>query len=483
MQRLPLPMYGIAVVLAATACSNEESSADPWVGNATADSGADGDDGDDDDDGPCSLSPSGKPLVLGDDEGAPGRVTGVAVAGGTAVSCGSGFVAVGSASVDLPGTCTGIVTVDDGTVAAVSESGSVVLVDVAGPTVLASAEAGGSAYDIGVDGTTIAVALGSGGVATFDTAGGSLGAASSLTTALDVRAIGGTGGGWLVGGPGHVTALSADGSSTGTVEVRGSASDVEVADGTGVVGRGEFGMTVVDVGGGLSLVSEIATEGTALDVAIVGDAALVATGAGLHRYELADLALSARVVRPDVAELVGDWITAVGSDGTDAATGIGSDVYALDVSDDSAGAVALLPRTTTSLFAEGSGEVIVLVENAGNDDLILGDLSIDGGLSIGAVEGAEARDGCEDQWAVEPGGSLLITLEGDVPADGSLVDLRVSTNDPNQRELPLPVEVNRPSLAVGDVAPDFSLLSFDGRVVDLAALSGEVVYLKLFSYS
>jgi len=304
-----------------------------------------------------------------------------------------------------------------------------------------------------------------------------------LTSALDVRAIGGAGGGWLVGGPGHVTMLSSDGSSTGSLEVRGSATDVEVSDGTGVVGRGEFGVTVVDVDGGLSLRSEIATEGTAIDVALVGDAALVATGAGLHRYELSDLALSARIVRPDMAELVGEWITAVGADGSDAAAGIGSDVYDLELSDEAEGAVALLPRATTSLFAEGSGEVIVLVENAGNDDLRLGDLSIEGGLSIGAVEGGEPRDGCEEQWTVEPGGALLITLEGELPADGSMVDLRMATNDPNQRELPLPVEVNRPSLAVGDVAPDFSLLSFDGRVVDLAAMSGEVVYLKLFSYS
>ncbi|MEM6997152.1 MAG: hypothetical protein AAF721_41995, partial [Myxococcota bacterium] len=307
-------LLGSVVLLCGTACSKQDSSGDPWVGSASAggseDSGGDG--GDDGAGGPCSLSAEDPPLTLaGSGDAAPGRVTGLALAGGTSVACGAGFVAVaGGGSVDLTGTCTGIVAVDDTTVAAVSDSGSVVLVGVGDtPSILASAEASAGAHDVAYDGTSLAVAVGSGGVASFDASGGTLTAAGSVTTALDVRAVEATASGWLVGGPDHITALGSDGAAAGSVEIRGSVTDISVRDGVGLVTRGPFGFDVVDVSSGVSSVINVPTEGSALDGALLDGIALVATGGAVHRYELAGggAELSAKAARPDTAQLVGDW--------------------------------------------------------------------------------------------------------------------------------------------------------------------------------
>lgn len=450
-------------------------------------SGDGGDDGDDGGGGPCSLSPSQAPLRLGDSSAAPGRVTGLAVAGTTSVACGAGFVAVvGAGMTELVGTCTGLAVVDDTTVVAVTDSGDVTLVGLSGgPTVLATASAGGPVLDVAANGTTIAVAMGGAGVAAFDASAGALVATGSLTTALDVAAIGVSGDGWLVGGPEHITALGSDGSTAGALEIRGTVTDIEVSDGVGLVSRGPFGFDFVDVSGGLSSILTHATEGTAIDGAWSGGSALVATGAAVHRYELGDgaVALSARAARPDASLLAGEWVGAVASDGATTVASVGMDVHSAEVGEATQGAVALLPRTTTSLFGEGDGEVVVLVRNGGNVDMHVGDLELDGPLTLSSVDGAEPRQGCPDQWSVAPGGSLLVTLEGPIPDAATTVDLRLSTSDPNHTTLPLPVEINRPSLAVGQMAPDFTLMSFAGEVVDLDATRGEVVFLKLFSYS
>ncbi|MBL4683800.1 MAG: hypothetical protein JKY37_04365 [Nannocystaceae bacterium] len=476
-------LVGAATLLCSPGCSKQDSTGDPWMATTTAGSGDDDGGG-----GTCSLDASDPPLVFsGGADSAPGRVTALAIAGGTTVWCGAGFVATTDGSVDLVGTCTGLTVVDETTVAAVSDSGAVVLVSVGNAvSLLASAEVGTVAHDVAYDGVSLVVAVGAGGVASFDASSGSLTASAQLTTALDVRALAATADGWLVGGPGHITALGSDGAQKGSLEIRGSVTDVEFRDGLGLVARGPFGFDLVEVSGNsVTSVGNTPTEGSALDGALLDGAALLATGAAVHRYDLSgsDAALSARVVRPDEGRLVGEWVAAVAASGDSAVASVGTQVHALTLGGDSGGAVALLPRTTTSLFGEGDSEVVVLVRNGGNAELVLGELSVDGALAVASVEGGEARDGCEGQWTVPPGGSLLVTLEGSVPAGAAEVDLRLATNDANHEVLALPIEINRPSLAVGQPAPDFTMITFGGDVIDLDTTLGEIVFLKLFSYS
>ena len=477
-------LLGAAVLVTLpVGCGKDEPAGDPWMTGMSQGEGGSGDSGDDDAGGPCSLRGSDAPLVLETaEDSAPGRVTALAIAGPSTIACGDGFlVVVGGGSLDLPGACTGLTVVDDATVAASTASGSVVLVDVSGPSAAATVQAGTAAYDVASNGTTIAVALGEGGVATYDA---SLGSPGTLTSALDARALAPTADGWLVGGIGHATLVSAQGTASAPLELQGTVTDVEVDGEVAVLGRGPFGVERVQLGAQVTSTAIAATEGSALDVALVDGAVLVATGAGLHRYELegSALALSARAPRPDESELVGEWIAAVAAADGAAVAAIGASVRGVSVGESAAGPVALLPRTTTSLFAHGDGEVVVLMRNGGNADMHVGELQIDGPLAVDSVAGAEPREGCEDQWTVEPGGSLLITLMGEV-SDPALADLTVATSDPNHETLRLPVEINRPSLAVGDPAPDFTMISFAGDVIDLDVTSGEVVFLKLFSYS
>jgi hypothetical protein len=124
------------------------------------------------------------------------------------------------------------------------------------------------------------------------------------------------------------------------------------------------------------------------------------------------------------------------------------------------------------------GGVGLLVFNTGRRDLHLNDITLEGDRvtlydpSNTDVEGI--------QMLVEPGSSAFIeaSVEGVEPLSA---ELSFRTNDPDNANVVIPVQVNPTILKVGEPAPDFLVPTTDGTMVKLSELKGQVVHLKLFN--
>ena len=482
-----------ALLLCAPACS--ETSSDPVDASGSStdtDAGTSDDETGSEGTGSSACDPGDGPVTLSlsdDVAAAEGWISGMTFVGETAVACGEGFAAVvvGGGSTALDGTCVGIApTTDAQVVVATSADLRLLGVTTDGVEELGRQELADELFDVAADGDGTVVAATAGSLAAFELSGDSLMAAGTLDGPMAPRAIAWAGDGWLVADEdAGVMLVAPEGGVVASLpEVTGGIA-VVVDGAVGLILRAGFGFDVVALDGGLQLQTSVPTEGTAVAGAIHDGVALVATGAALHRYELGDeVALSGRVVRPDYGSLVGGWFRAVAFGNAGAFASVGDGAYEVTVTDEREAGVLLLDRVTTSLQSDsGTGEAVVLLRNAGNGPLRVGEVDIASPFEIVSVDGGEASQGCEGHTVLAAGEVALVNVRGEVSGDGpELFEFSAETSDPAWPRLVAHVEANRPTVQVGTEV-DFTGLTLDGDAFSLSSLRGEVVFLKLFAPS
>ena len=128
-------------------------------------------------------------------------------------------------------------------------------------------------------------------------------------------------------------------------------------------------------------------------------------------------------------------------------------------------------------FPAGGGETTFHLVDRGSSDLIVSGASVsDERLSLSLVE----------TTILSPAGELEIVLDFDGAADGDelVASVCLATNDPSQPVVELPViagGAGETSIAVGELAVDFSLPSLDGEVYQLSDHIGSPVLLVYFA--
>ena len=137
----------------------------------------------------------------------------------------------------------------------------------------------------------------------------------------------------------------------------------------------------------------------------------------------------------------------------------------------------VVPNPSELIVPDGGGETTFHLVNRGSSDLIISGASVsDERLSLSLVE----------TTILSPAGELEIVLDFDGAADGDelVASVCLATNDPSQPVVELPViagGAGETSIAVGELAVDFSLPSLDGEVYQLSDHIGSPVLLVYFA--
>lgn len=411
-----------------------------------------------------------------------GHVEALASSSVGVVACGEGFVeVVGGGSVDLAGTCTSIAAVDDTAIVG-TRDGSVVVVDLSGPSIVGSTQVGQRVYGVAYDGTSAWAAAGTAGVIAIGVSGapsndGTIGA---FTDARGVAR--GPDGLWVAAGDEGVALIDASsGTSIGTATADFAALGVRVVDGGAIVLNGVNGWDRFSAGGGISREATNGTTGSVLDaVEHDGDLftaevhALARHTGGAVRFE----------ERESFGELVAPWYRAVVSHGGELFAAAGDELIPIEVTDTVDAPDLMVDATTVYMWGDPGDELesLVVIENLGDEPLVLGDVEADTMLNV-SFQDADAVDGCPDAVSVAPGESILLSVKS-TPDSTSLAtgEIRLFTNDPDEPELVLTVDVNRGEPEIGSAAIDFELLTIYGERVRLSDHAGKVALVKLFNF-
>jgi peroxiredoxin len=226
-----------------------------------------------------------------------------------------------------------------------------------------------------------------------------------------------------------------------------------------------------------------------LDAAWTGDEVLTVEGHAVVRHDVSGNSPERVSVerRPATTDMAASWLRAIATNDGDA----------LVVADD-AGAMPLQLRTpaaapdvvvdvpSVAMWADpgSSTEAIYLVSNEGTAPLHLRGVATASPFSASVdAEGLEASSQCPGQHVLEPGATAVLEL-GFTPDDPAAVEdtLVIETDDPDEPAIEIALDGNRPAPAIGEPAPDFSLLSLDGHRVRLSDHRERVVFLKLFNF-
>jgi peroxiredoxin len=487
-----LSRIAIASLLVLFACGGAEEESQvgtmPWTASAA-------DDGDDDDDGGTASCPgtemtddfaiamSDAISVVAEPRALARTDRGIATcteSGVEIVDTGAGM-SVGA--VDLASECIAIAAAGDVVVAG-TKDGTVVAIDAsASPTIVGQQQVG-AALGVATDGTTAFVATGAGGLQSL-ALGGGLGTPAVVGAVADARGVALVEGALLVaaGDAGVVQLDAASGTNAGSIATPTPALGVRALGDRAAVLRGVYGWDLVELAP-LAVATSYETTGVVLDAALVGDEVVTAEGHALVRHGVSGGAARFEE-RPGARELVAPWLRTVVADGDALWTGHGPALAPVRVDAPSSVPDVHVDVPTLYLWGEPGETVegLLVVDNLGDAELVIATPSIDAPLRVAIDSGAEPHDDCPDHHVVPAGGSLLLSVEL-TPADDALVtgELRLASNDPDEPELVVAVDGNRPGPEIGTAAPDFEMLTIDGARFRLSEQRGRVVLLKLFNF-
>lgn len=413
-----------------------------------------------------------------------GHIEALASSDAGVVACGEGFVeVVGVGSLDLAGTCTSLAAA--GTTAIVgTREGSVSVVDLAGPTIVGSLQLGDRVHGVAYDGSNAWAAAGSDGVVAIGVASGGPTNDGALGAFADARGVAhGPEGLWVAAGTQGIALIdAATGASLGTAMTDFESLGVRATDDGAIVLLGVNGWERYAAGGGgIAREDGDATTGAVLDATMhAGDLVtaevhtLVRRSGGARRFE----------ERASFDELVAPWYRAVVSHDGELLAAAGDEIIPVDVRASSDAPDLMVDATTVYMWGDAGEplESLVVIENAGDEPLVLGEVEADAMLDVSFQDG-DPVDGCPDAVAVAPGGSVLLSVKT-TPDSTALAtgEIRISSNDPDEPELRLSVDVNRGEPELGSDAVDFELLTIYGERVRLSDHAGKVVLVKMFNF-
>lgn len=400
------------------------------------------------------------------------------------VACGEGFVeVVGGGSLDFAGTCTSIAVVDTTAVVG-TRDGAVVVVDLSGPAIVGSLQVGERVHGVAFDGTSAWAAAGSAGVIALGVSvsgsgpsdGGEIGAFA------DARGVAlGPDGLWVAAGVDGVALVDATSATSITLETDFDALGVRLVDGGAVVLSGVNGWDRYTAGSSLTRDGGNTTTGSVLD-ATVHDGELIT--AEVHTLARHTSGAPRLEERESFGELVAPWYRAVVSHDGELFAAAGDELIPIDVASVSDAPDVMVDATTVYMWGDPGNELesLVVIENKGDEPLVLGDIEADAQLDV-AFQDGDAVDGCPNAVSVPAGGTVLLSVKN-TPDTAALVtgEIRLFTNDPDEPELVLSVDVNRGEPEIGSDAVDFELLTIYGERVRLSDHAGKVALVKLFNF-
>ena len=475
------------VVLGCSAEDTPQESTTPLSSTA-------GDDGQSDD-GPtdvCLGDAQPDALALETDKGMDlsGQAIALASSMRGVVACGEGFLdlvdtdADTLGNTDIDGTCTAIAI--DGEMALVGTAqGTVIAVDLTGPLVLGIADVGAKVHGVAAADGTVYVAAGSAGVQKLTLSTGSLTPAGTIGSFTDARGVAlGDDGLWIAAGADGVALHDASGAAKQSFTTDSPALGVRAVEGGVAVLRGVYGWDYVDANG---VVSSWETTGLVLDAIALDGEVITVDGHALVRHpDLAD-ADATRVFeeRPEFSDAEGAWLRAAIAHGDGVFAALGDELVPLATDDVEPSPDIMVDASTMYLWGAAGSPVegLFVVENHGDAELVIGGVEIDAPFEI-AIDGeVEEVDGCPGSAIVAPGGTLLVKISY-TPADEALVsgEFRIRSNDPDEPELVLGIDGNRPAPAIGSKAADFELLTTDGERFRLSEHLGRVILVKMFNF-
>ncbi len=134
----------------------------------------------------------------------------------------------------------------------------------------------------------------------------------------------------------------------------------------------------------------------------------------------------------------------------------------------------------------GNASVLVLVENHGDDVLLVSDIALDNDKFTLAVDpdfaGNLTAYDPQPLLAVEPGTSgffeVLITTEG---LEAHVTKVTMTSNDPDEEIYTITARVNHPNVAAGFELPNLLTPDAQGVLHPLHSWTDKIVYLKLFN--
>ncbi|MBT9558002.1 MAG: hypothetical protein IV100_18345 [Myxococcales bacterium] len=231
--------------------------------------------------------------------------------------------------------------------------------------------------------------------------------------------------------------------------------------------------------GGFTKLGSLEHEGPGLDVAVLSDA----------DSALAVIADTDRVTLVDLRDPAAPRWVATEPFGTNGALGVIpaemgvlvrgiSNVTSLAPDLDAIAPVALVEPALIQIEALAeldAGASGVLLRNPGALPLEVTGLSLsDPRLTVNT--GADAGEAL----VVDPGDVAFfeIRVAGTAPLDATLT---FQTNAIDAPTVTVPIEVNPPRLAAGDLAPPFTLVGTEGELITIGELMGSVIHAKLFN--
>lgn len=310
---------------------------------------------------------------------------------------------------------------------------------------------------VAFDGEVALVAAHEAGLLRFDVSGGALDAPTTLAADIgNAYSVAVDPSGRIAVGTvdGDVVLLDADGNTLLTVAASGPVRDLEwLADGTLLAVCGSAGVDRVDLDAGV-VVAHADVYGSALDAVVLSDGSvIVADWNDLRVFDGASLELLATeapgtsttpvallgIDRHDDDVFVAEWqgLRTFSWDPTVSAPDIRADVASIDLGTLAAGEPA---AWSLVLRNEGPKPLTISSISASDASVAVGRTSLE--IAAGGADFVEVS------WS-----STGRTLNA---------ALTIVSDDPDESEVVIPVDANRPTTGVGDLVPEFSYVAFNG---------------------
>ncbi len=258
----------------------------------------------------------------------------------------------------------------------------------------------------------------------------------------------------------------------------GSGQSVTIAGNLAYVAAGAAGMAIVDVSNPRkpSMVAQLDTDSSTLQIAVAGNHAYLANWNDVRVYDVSTPRSPKLVATENVSSTSPfSRVLGISAVGNIAYIGewTGMYTYALHPArrapDIALDEIALdFGRVATG----ASKKLTLTVDNEGTSPLVVS--------SIKASSAAFAVT--PRTLTIAPGGSATVSVSF-LPASGDATkeSLSITSNDPDETERVIPLEANRPGLALGDPSPEIEVSLVEGGDWKLSAQRGKVVVLAYFA--